>query len=172
MLVPVLPWLVGGIATLLVLGGGGRRDGGRRGTRNDLDALASMLIAETGFARSQAEMAQIVWVAVNRARKYGKPIYEIVSPAGRRPAWNTGALYKKRFDAASANPRWDAARSFASKVIGGAYRNIGATTFVHPRAMPTPPCAPNRTAMSTSAGTRCLPDWIADGRQVGGALFA
>lgn len=135
-----------------------------------LDALADMLIAETGFARGRDEMAQVVFVALNRATLYRKPVAEVVDPDGRAPAWNPGALYRERFDAARQNPRWSDARAFAAAV--SRYRNLGATKFVHPGAMPAPPCGAGRVEMSTDWGVRCLPEWIAGATQVGGALFA
>jgi len=138
----------------------------------DLDALANMLIAETSFARNKNEMAQIVFVALNRSRDYGKAVQDIVSPAQRSPTWNSGADYKRLFESARTNPRWNAARGFSENVLAGAYQNLGATAFVHPAAMSTPPCSSNRVATSTFAGTRCLPSWAVGGRVVGGAMFA
>lgn len=142
----------------------------------DLDALANMLITETGFRRDKREMAQIVYVAINRARKYDAPISRVVAPG--RPsgviAWNASSNYRRRFNAAKSNPRWEAAREFAADILDGSssYRNAGYTSFVHPGGMPTPPCAENRVAKATFAGTRCLPKWVATGDRVGGAMFA
>ena len=142
------------------------------GGLGDLDALTRMLIAETGFARDEDEMAQIVFVALNRADRYGKTVAEIVDPSGRSPTWNMGERYLERFEDAPRNPRWDAAQGFVSEVLGGGYRNLGATSFVHPGGMPEPPCSGDRIATSTEYGERCLPPWIVEGTLVGGALFA
>jgi hypothetical protein len=173
------PWVIGGGAALLLLlatrgakaalPGYDERDTEER----DLDALADMLITETGFNRDRSEMAQIVFVAVNRARKYRKPIYSIVDPSGRAPAWNAGAPYRQRFEAAQSNSRWGAARAFAQDVLSGAYRNMGHSAFVHPGGMPTPPCSSTRVATNTGYyGIRCLPQWAVGGKVVGGAMFA
>ena len=139
-------------------------------TDSDLDALTKMLIAETGFERGEQEMAQNVFVALNRAKKYKTTPAAIVSPPGK-PVWNTGSLYKQRFEAARKNPRWAAAQAFIVKVLAGAYSNLGATKFIHPGAMPVPPCADNRTASQTIAGTRCIPEWSVGSRVIGGAMF-
>lgn len=140
-------------------------------TDSDLDALTKMLIAETGFDRGEQEMAQIVFVALNRAKKYKTTAANIVSPPGRPVVWNTGALYRQRFEAARSNKRWAAAQAFIMQVLAGAYRNLGATMFIHPGAMPAPPCADNRVAASTVAGSRCIPEWSVGSRVVGGAMF-
>lgn len=170
------PWLIGGGAAALLLLAGGKAQArfiGQSPRERDLDALADMLITETGFNKSREEMAQIVFVAINRARKQGKPIWFVVQPGtGPRPVWNTGSAYRQRFEAARDNPRWVSARNFAAQVMAGAYSNLGKSSFVHPKPMPVPPCASNRVATSTSYGVRCLPQWIVGGRQVGTAWFA
>jgi hypothetical protein len=139
----------------------------------DLDNLARMLIAETGFARDKNEMAQIVWVAINRARGRGKTLSQVTVPPGD-PNWNGSALYRQRFYAADQNPRFDAARNFCSEVLSGKWPEVigGRRMFVHPSGMPVPPCAANRVPSSTTAGTRCLPEWALNGKVVGGAIFA
>lgn len=145
----------------------------RSTAEQDIDALTRMLIAETGFTRSRSEMAQIVFVAVNRARRYGLSASQVVDPRRSAfPTWNTGSAYRRRFDDADNNSRWGSARSFVQQVLAGAYSNLGMTKFIHPAAMPTPPCSSTRVAMSTTAGTRCVPEWIRGGKTVGGALFA
>jgi hypothetical protein len=144
----------------------------------DLDALANMLIAETGFNRNRAEMAQIVYIALNRSKKWGDPISRIVAPgySGATVPWNAkGVPYRVRFNEADVDPRWEAAREFAASVMDNAsgYRNLGLTSFLHPGGMPTPPCSSGRSAVSTAVGTRCLPSKYASGaKTVGGALFA
>lgn len=141
-------------------------------SEQDLDALADMLVVETGGVRDKNEMAQIVFAALNRSRNYGKSVRDIVAPWQRNPLWNSGADYKRLFEAARDSPRWSQARAFAEDVLAGTYRNLGATAFVHPGRMPTPPCSSRRVATSTFAGTRCLPGWAVGGRVVGGAMFA
>lgn len=175
------PWLVGGgaLAALFLLTRKAeaavmpQRGYSSGPSGRDLDALADMLITETGFKKSKPEMAQIIWVAVNRARKQNRPIWFVVQP-GRvpRPVWNTGALYRHRFERARSFSAWNDARAFAKKVLAGAYPNRGYTSFVHPYPMPKPPCASNRVATSTRYGTRCLPTWIVKGDAVGSAWMA
>jgi hypothetical protein len=169
-------WLAGGAAALLLLASRSKAALAPSGTywssEKDLDALASMLITETGFARDKNEMAQIVFVALNRSRNHGKPVRDIVAPSQRAPVWNSGSVYKSRFEAAENDPRWSDARKFAQDVLAGAYRNLGATAFVHPSGMPVPPCSSSRVATNTIAGTRCLPGWAVGGRVIGGAMFA
>ncbi len=138
----------------------------------DLDALASMIIAETDFARDRNEMAQIMFVAINRAKKYGYTIEEVATPPGK-PVWNGGVAYRERFDDAPSSSRWPAARVFAAQVLSGQlFRNSGALAFVHPSGMPAPPCSSSRVATNTIAGTRCLPQWAVNGKVIGGAMFA
>lgn len=173
-------WLLGGAVVLgvLILAGGAQALSPSSPTSRDFDALASMLIAETSFAHAPGEMAQIVFVAVNRADRWGVPIYQVV--AGPRPKagtnpWNDSALYKTLYASARSKDeaRWQAARAFAKQVVeGDSYRNLGATGFVHPGSMPVPPCADNRVAASTVAGTRCIPTWIVNGKTVGKGMFA
>lgn len=138
----------------------------------DTDALARMILAETDLALGTDEMAQIVWIAFNRAQRRGTSIASVVIPPGT-PVWNEGALYAKRFAAASSNPKWMAAQQFVQDVLAGRVApNRGYSAFVHPAGMPTQPCASNRIQMNTSAGVRCMPAWIAQGTQIGHALFA
>jgi hypothetical protein len=142
---------------------------------DDLDALASMLITETGFNRDRGEMAQIVFVALNRAKKWKVYPSDVVAPASTAPVqWNGGAAYARMFAAAPSQAKWQAARDFVAKVQNGTsgYSNAGKTAFIHPGGMPTPPCSDNRVSASTSSGTRCIPAWAVNGRVIGGAMFA
>lgn len=140
-------------------------------TLSDREALAHMLIAETSFSRDKNEMAQIVFVAINRAKKYGVSLAEVVIPPGT-PVWNNGAPYRSRFDGAMRNVRYDAALAFVDAVLAGKYKNGGYTAFVHPTGMPEPPCSASRVVANTFAGTRCLPSWALGGKVVGGAMFS
>jgi hypothetical protein len=139
----------------------------------DLDNTARMLIAETGFSRDKNEMAQIVWVAINRARGRGISLSKVTVPPGV-PTWNDGSAYRSRFNKADSDPRFPLARAFVASVLAGEWPEMigGRRMFVHPSGMPTPPCGANRVAASTTAGTRCLPEWALNGKVVGGALFA
>lgn len=138
----------------------------------DIDALARMILTETDLNLSREEMAQIVWVAVNRAKRNRVTLADTVLPPGN-PVWNTGSVYASRFQNAANHARWDEARVFVQDVLDGKVAaNRGFTSFVHPRGMPVPPCAANRVAMNTQDGVRCMPVWIAQGTQIGRAVFA
>lgn len=138
-----------------------------------------MLITETGFRRDPTEMAAIVQVAINRARARGVSLGTVVRPKAPpgTPAWNNSDKYEELFDYAAKNPRLALAKAFVAEVLRGQRSSpVGPRKhFVHPAAMPVPPCisterAP-RTAVDTFAGTRCLPPWSPYLR-IGGALFA
>lgn len=142
---------------------------------DDLEALTRMLIAETSFTMPQSEMAGIVQVALNRARKWNVPASWVVEPSGipGRVAWNTGSAYRKRFDDAVQSPRWESAKAFVQRVAAGQFKNSGYTGFVHPERMPAPPCSnANHTVVDTFAGKRCIPVWAQAGTTVGKTLFA
>lgn len=137
----------------------------------DLDALASMLITETGFVHPKREMAQIVFVAINRAAKHHQTLEAVVTPPSQ---WSVGDdRYKAIFARAPHDPNWNAAREFAAQVVAGqsGYDNEHLMGFVHPSGMPHPPCASNRVATDTIAGERCLPEWAINGRVIGKAMF-
>jgi hypothetical protein len=175
-------WIVGGavgIGLLLLASSKTSSTGNEVVTSDaDLDNLARMLIAETTFARAPDEMAAIVQIAINRARKRGVSISRVLIPPGRPMQWNGEPDYARSYYAADNHPRFAAARAFAAAVLAGERSNPigGRTQFVHPGRMPKPPCKPNRTWTDTGdiAGPRCLPDWILTSNQtrVGGALFA
>jgi hypothetical protein len=148
-------------------------------TNRDLDALTRMLLTETSFRKSEHEMAQIVFVAVNRARKQGKPLWFVVQPGrGARPVWNTGADYKRLFEGARTRSNWQAARLFVKKVLAGTsgYRNAGEVLFfIHPAARAfNMPCSRSDWSAShvPGFGTRCIPTWVSRGKVAGSALFA
>jgi len=137
-----------------------------------VDGLASMILAETDLGLGRDEMAQIVWIAVNRSVRHGVSILDVVTPPGN-PTWNGSALYASRFNAARGRSSWGAAQQFVTDVLAGKVApNRGYTLFVHPQGMPVPPCAANRVQMSTQSGVRCMPAWIAQGTQIGHAVFA
>jgi len=140
-------------------------------SEDDVSLLARMLITETGLNKSKAEMSQIVWVALNRARKRGVPMSKVVVP-GIRPAWNNGDVYARRFRDASDNPKFAAAKAFVVEVLQGKHpQTIGnRTSFVHPaNKIFNPPCADKRVL----SGGRCLPAWVLNNPvKVGSAQFA
>jgi hypothetical protein len=165
------PVVLGGAVALGVLWmflGRGTSSGG------DVEALSRMILAETGLKSSEPEMAQIVFIAINRARKWGVPVTQVVSPTGYAPgqAWTTGDIYKTIFNKAHTRSDWPAAQAFVRRVLAGEFPNKGFTAFVHPAGMPSPPCASNRVEADTIAGKRCVPKWVAQGTTVGKGLFA
>lgn len=177
------PWYAGGAAALLLLASGGKAKAARmpsgREYESDVNALTRMLLAETAFNKSEAEMAQIVHVALNRARSRGISPAEVVYPArpSKGSAWNLGAPYRNRYNAAPGWAAWSRARTFVQRVMDGSYPNRGYTLFVHPAApqfAPTTPCAnPDRWSPTSTPGwgVRCLPNWIHGGERVGTAMF-
>lgn len=137
----------------------------------DVSELARMLIAETSAAKSAPEMAQIVWVALNRARNRGVSPGSVVSPDLETGIWNNGALYRQRYESAHVHKNFPKAKAFVQEVLAGMHpQTIGNRKgFVHPAAMPVPPCASNRIEYQG----RCLPHWATvNPVKVGGALFA
>lgn len=171
-----LPWIFGGLVVLGLFLRPSRAYARYLGPSYDagVDALARMLLAETGFKHTEPEMAQIIFIALNRARNWGIPVTLVVSPTGYVPgqAWTTGAIYRSRFERAPTWAAWPAAKMFVRRVLGGAYPNMGFRSFVHPGGMPRPPCAANRIEANTASGRRCIPRWIAGGTTVGKGLFA
>lgn len=181
------PWLLGGgtlVALLLI----GRKASAAlmptSSRERDLDALADMLITETRFAAAKAEMAQIVYIAINRARSQNRPIWQIVAPgkSGANPTWNEGAPYEMMYENARNNARWPEARAFVESVLNGTsgFANMGAKNFVHPGSanfdMPCRDIPQVRDGRWSPAnvpgyGTRCIPKWAQGGKIVGKGLF-
>lgn len=171
---PKWAWYAGGAAAALVL----LRSGGRAGSSGDIDSLARMLIVEHASG-VDSERAQIVNVALNRARRAGGvPLITVVGPGTRRAisgiqsgTWNGSANYRRKFNGAHGDHRFGEVKSFVARVARGGFSNPGYTSFVHPSGMPRLPCASNRVAMNTFAGARCMPPWIQGADRVGIGLF-
>ncbi|MFQ5339954.1 MAG: hypothetical protein ACE5F6_00250 [Anaerolineae bacterium] len=170
------PWYLGGAAVLLLVLQPKKAHARHLGPSYDagVDALTRMILAETGFKSSEPEMAQIIFIALNRAQQWGIPVTQVVNPTGYAPgqAWTTGAVYRSGFERAPTWAAWRPARMFVKRVLRGAYPNMGFRLFVHPGGMPRPPCAANRIEASTIAGRRCIPRWTARGTVVGRGVFA
>jgi hypothetical protein len=136
----------------------------------DLDALTRMLLTETDFAHPQEEMAQLVFVALNRMRRHNSNAFDVVTS----PTWCHTSKCRARFGNMDRNPRWADARLFVQKVIAGSYVNRGYIAFVHPRDMgSTTPCSrPELVWTQTFAGMRCIPSWAVGGDVIGQGMFA
>ncbi len=139
----------------------------------DVEAMARTLIAETSMNGPTEELAQIVWVMINRARRHGVSLAAVATPPGT-PLWNGSSKFRNLWNQAGSSSKMLQARSFVMQVMGGHYPNrIGSRShFVHPGGMPRPPCASNRRERSTAYGVRCLPTWSDGGTVVGRAIFA
>lgn len=118
---------------------------------------------------AEAEKAQIVLVAINRARKYDVPVESVVEPGERKVVrsehggtWNGGANYALKYATAASSSAYPAALTFVRRVVAGEFPNYGYTAFIHPQRMPTPPCAEGRYALQTFDGPRCVPQWARD----------
>jgi hypothetical protein len=174
---PSVWWLVGGGAAL-AFALMSRSDTGTTGWSSaDLDALARMLIVEH-FGGSDEERAQIIWVALNRARKLGVPIPTVVEPGTRKgvsgvtgATWNGSDKYRAAYERAASDPRFGAAKAFVRRVLAGEFSNQGFKAFIHPNGMSSPPCSVDRVAVSTFTGTRCIPKWAVNPTRVGAAYF-
>jgi hypothetical protein len=173
--VPKWAWYAGGGALALLL----LKGGGSSLSAQDIDALTRMLLVEH-VRGTDAEKAQLVNVALNRARKSGAPLIGVVGPGTRRAqqgvqsyTWNGSGNYRTKFNNAHNDSRYGEARRFIQRVARGEFRNLGYTSFVHPGGMPRPPCASNRVLVSTFAGERCLPSiYQRRADRIGIALFA
>lgn len=158
-------WLIGGgvLGILLLLA---RKTGG---PEDDLDVLTQMLLTETDFAHSKAEMAQIVFVALNRMKRKNVNARKVVLASD----WCHTSACVARFNKMLAHPKFEDAKLFVQSVLAGQYSNQNFTAFVHPSGMPAPPCT--RTELvptATIAGQRCIPKWAVGGQVVGAAMFA
>lgn len=172
------PWLLGGAVAAGVLLFGTKAKAALAptpympGASNaaDVEALARMLIVETGLNMSTEEMAQIAFVAINRAQRYKRSIPEVVIPPGR-PNWNGSSTYARLFAAADSKSVWEKAKAFARRVLAGEFQNKGYRNFVHPEHMAGPPCFGRPVVASTKYGLRCVPPEVAQGTQINRTLF-
>lgn len=155
-------WLWGGGALLMIL-----FLTRKTGPEDDIDALTQMLLTETDFQKGRDEMAQIVYVALNRMKRGPRSAREVVTAS----SWNNNSAYKERFDRMFSHPRWETAREFVADIYTGkGPSNQRFVEFRHPQGMPTPPCGAG-VAMQTNAGVRCMPERFSSGKYVGSAVF-
>lgn len=164
---------------------------------DDLDALARMILTETDFSRNCDEMANIIYVAVNRAKNTGNTLYDVVTPPGR-PNWNGSQAYRNRYYKDWPPKKFQATRNFVEAVLSGqpavtptgpcepkVFQNLIGTRafFLHPTGMPVcenvgQECGTNKVCTETFAGPRCLPYWNVEETSaqgvitVGGARFS
>jgi hypothetical protein len=157
------------------------RAGRIQATPADIDAMTRTLLAETSFRQeSQAEMAAILWVGLNRARIRGRSITETLTPPGSPMTWNASEKYARRWAESSGWRQWSDARSFVVDVLSGKWPNqIGdRVQFLHPAGMPRCDsggvCPSGRKCADTTAGRRCLPSWstTANVRIIGQGRFS
>jgi hypothetical protein len=160
------PWVFGGLAVLGFLFA-------PRSQTSATDALTRMLIAETDFGLGEAEMTQIVFVALNRSKQWGMSLASVVAPGARSDgrSWNADDRYRTRYMQAPTSSRWGAAKAFVERVLRGDHANAGYTFFVHPRSLSAPPCASNRVEADTIAGRRCIPARHVSSTVIGRTMF-
>ena len=153
----------------------------------DIDNVTRMLFIEAGFKRDPDEMAQIVWVAINRGKKFGQYIGDVVRP-DTRPTWYGGISDRSRvvWDEAPSYAKYPAARQFVEDIFKGRHHPnlIGTRThFLHPYAMPRCDLAEGAVCsakgakcVTTYEGKRCIPKWnlkpSANVRRIGTARFS
>lgn len=134
----------------------------------DIDALTQMLLTETDFSHTPDEMAQVVYVALNRMQRKKTNAYSVVYDK----SWNGSADYAKRFNRMPSHAKWSEARDFVAKLyLGRGPTNRGFNSFIHPTGMRQPPCADNRVSVWTFAGYRCFPAWAVNETRIGVTLF-
>jgi hypothetical protein len=157
-------WALGGGALLALLLLMSRRE-------SDQDVIARILLTETDLAHPRDEMAQIVFVALNRMRTHKSSAIDVVTSS----TWCYTSKCRARFNSMGpSHPRWEQARAFVKQVMDGQYKNLGYTAFIHPSGMPTQtPCVrSDLVPASTIAGTRCIPTWAVGGTVIGQGMFA
>lgn len=137
-----------------------------------------MLVVEHSGG-SDAEKAQIVWVALNRAKAADAPVERAVAPGARKAirgvqsgTWNGSPAYAEKYAKASSSPSYLGALQFVGRVVQGAFSDEGYNAFIHPVGMPKPPCAEGRYELNTFQGPRCVPQWgLTPRARVGEAYF-
>jgi len=148
-------------------------------TKRDVDAIARGLVVETGFRSSYREMANIIWIMINRSRRWNMPLYKVIDPdtgGGKNWYGRLSEPNRKRWTNAHVNKgRFEYIKQFVRQVLDGvSFRNeIGNKAhFLHPGGMPKcegepgSPCGKRRVCVDTGKwGKRCLPKWNIDGNR-------
>ena len=147
-------------------------------TDRDVEAAARGLVVETGFRANYREMAGIVWVMINRSKKWDMPIYKVIDPdTGGGKNWYGGLSQSNRRRWKNAHKRSDFEyiKRFVKTIFDGvSFQNeIGDRAhFLHPGGMPRVSGEPgsacgsrnHRVVVDTGRwGKRCLPKWNIDG---------
>jgi hypothetical protein len=149
-------------------------------TERDVDAVARGLIVETSFRSNYREMANIMWIMVNRSKRWNMPLYKVIDPdTGGGKNWY-GRLSKsnrRRWKNAHRRKDFEYIKQYVRKVLDGiSFKNeIGNKAhFLHPGGMPKCDGAPGsscgkggkRVCVDTGKwGKRCLPKWNIDGNK-------
>lgn len=172
----LLLWGGGAIAAMLLISRKvdtiqPRRDA-EEPTNDDLDMLTQVVLMETDFAHSKDEMAQIVWVALNRMASHNASAREVVL-AGN---WCHVPECIARFNNMRSHPRFEDAKKFVQSVQSD-YQNRKYYAFIHPAGMPGTTtfggCSrSDLVPADTIAGRRCIPKWSVGTPVIGKAMFA
>ena len=146
-------------------------------TEEDVDAAARGIVVETAFVSDYKEMAGIVWVMVNRAKKWNMSIRDVIHPdtgGGRNWYGGLSKNNRKRWKNASNRKDFEYIKGFVRKILDGiSFENeIGDRVhFLHPGGMarcstPETACGSrnHRQCVDTAThGNRCLPKWNIEG---------
>ena len=160
----------------------GRHPGLKGYTEKDVKDMGLMLFVETAWSHSEVEHEAIIQVALNRAAKYGKSIYDVVKP--HTGGWNNSSGYARRWGLgikaidSDSNPRWPQTKATIIKCFSGQSSiDIGdCINFLHPNGMSRGKCekslhgqnCPGSKRMcidydkvmpELNAGVRCIPKW-------------
>lgn len=148
-------------------------------TDKDVDAIARGLIVETGFRANYREISGIIWIMINRSKRWNMPLYKVIDPdtgGGKNWYGKLSDSNRKRWNRAHIDhPNFEYIKGFVKKVLDGvSFKNeIGNKAhFLHPGGMPKcsenagSPCGKSgrRVCVDTGKwGKRCLPKWNIDG---------
>jgi hypothetical protein len=147
-------------------------------TEKDVEAVARGLVVETSFRSNYREMANIIWIMVNRAKRWNMPLYKIIDPdtgGGKNWYGKLSESNRRRWKNAHRRKDFEYIKQFVRKVLDGiSFKNeIGNKAhFLHPGGMPKCNGEPGsscgkgnkRVCVDTGKwGKRCLPKWNIDG---------
>ena len=149
-------------------------------TEKDVEAIARGLVVETAFRSNYREMTNIIWIMINRSKRWNMPLYKIIDPdTGGGKNWYGGLseTNRRRWKNAHRRKDFEYIKQFVRKVLDGtSFKNeIGNKGhFLHPGGMPKCDGAPGsscgkrnkRVCVDTGKwGKRCLPKWNIDGNR-------